>query len=124
MLELDFVLKVNTAATRHLVSCEDEQGDIDFGQAWLDWKPIFNKILKDELSKRRMDAVRIPEEVAPPPLAEPKKDVAKSKVSTDVKEEAEEEEEEVEKPKSKRVLTLKDKLKKRLKEAKAKKKKK
>jgi len=62
MLELDFVLKVNTAATRHLVSMENEQGGIDFGQAWETWEPKFKQIVKDELSKRRLGSVRIPDE--------------------------------------------------------------
>ncbi len=69
MLELDFVLKVNTAATRHLVSMEKEQGEIDFGEAWESWQPIFKNIVKRELEKRRMERVEIPEEAPPPPPA-------------------------------------------------------
>ncbi len=66
MLELDFVLKVNTAATRHLVSMEKEQGTIDFGEAWDAWQPIFKGIVKRELEKRKLGAVEVPEEVPPP----------------------------------------------------------
>jgi type IV secretory pathway ATPase VirB11/archaellum biosynthesis ATPase len=62
MLELDFVLKVNTAATRHLVAMENEQGEIDFGDAWDKWEPIFKRIVQEELSKRRLEAVHIPDE--------------------------------------------------------------
>ena len=67
MLELDFVLKVNTAATRHLVSMEKEQGEIDFGDAWEKWQPIFKEIVKKELEKRKMGRVEVPEEAPPPP---------------------------------------------------------
>jgi type IV secretory pathway ATPase VirB11/archaellum biosynthesis ATPase len=69
MLELDFVLKVNTAATRHLVSMEKEQGVIDFGEAWDTWQPIFKGIVKRELEKRKLGVVEVPEEVPPPPAA-------------------------------------------------------
>ncbi len=62
MLELDFVLKVNTAATRHLVAMENEQGGIDFGDAWDKWEPIFKRIVQEELSKRKLEAVQIPDE--------------------------------------------------------------
>ncbi len=65
MLELDFVLKVNTAAVRHLVSMESEQGDIDFSDAWDEWEPKFKQIVKDELSKRKLGRVDIPEEERP-----------------------------------------------------------
>ncbi|MBU1165838.1 Flp pilus assembly complex ATPase component TadA [Candidatus Micrarchaeota archaeon] len=61
MLELDFVLKVNTAATRHLISLEKEQGEVDFGDAWESWIPIFKKIVKSEIEKRgvqRMDPTK------------------------------------------------------------------
>ncbi|MFH1685870.1 MAG: ATPase, T2SS/T4P/T4SS family [Candidatus Micrarchaeota archaeon] len=62
MLELDFVLKVNTAATRHLVAMENEQGGIDFGDAWDKWEPIFKQIVQEELSKRKLGVVQIPDE--------------------------------------------------------------
>jgi type IV secretory pathway ATPase VirB11/archaellum biosynthesis ATPase len=91
LLELDFVLKVNTAATRHLVSMESEQGDIDFGQAWEEWEPIFKDIVKSEISKRKMGSVDIPEEAV---AVKPKASVASEptfKVSEDVEEENEEE---------------------------------
>jgi len=73
MLELDFVLKVNTAAIRHLVSMESEQGDVEFGEAWKSWEPKFKQIIKDELSKRRLGKVEIPGErqIAKPAPAAP-----------------------------------------------------
>src|SRR5512137_1119107 len=64
LLELDFVLKVNTAAGRLLVSMEQEQGEIDFGEAWLRWEPIFKEVVRTELEKRRMGGPTLPEEDA------------------------------------------------------------
>lgn len=87
LLELDFVLKVNTAATRHLVSMESEQGDIDFGKAWEEWEPIFKEIVKSELSKRKIGKVEIPEETVAPKTPAPVASVPKSRVSEDVEEE-------------------------------------
>ncbi len=72
MLELDFVLKVNTAAGRLLVSMEQEQGEIDFGEAWVRWGPIFKEVVRTELQKRRMGAPgeeEIPVAAPPPPPA-------------------------------------------------------
>ncbi|GEM_PF-362888 len=86
MLELDFVLKVNTAATRHLVSMENEQGGIDFGQAWETWEPKFKQIVQEELSKRRLGKVSIPDE--PKVAREPSvSSVPKSKALDDVEDE-------------------------------------
>ena len=56
LLELDFVLKVNTAATRLLTSMESEHGEVDFAAAWEKWQPIFKEIMRVEMQKRRMDA--------------------------------------------------------------------
>ncbi len=67
LLELDFVLKVNTAAGRLLVSMEQEQGEIDFGEAWERWVPMFKDILKTELEKRKLGAAPEELEVAAPP---------------------------------------------------------
>ncbi|MDD5340386.1 MAG: ATPase, T2SS/T4P/T4SS family [Candidatus ainarchaeum sp.] len=81
LLELDFVLKVNTAASRLLVSMEKDQGEIDFGDAWAKWEPMFKEIVKTEVEKRKLGGpVEIPEvavaapgrtvggrEVPPPP---------------------------------------------------------
>jgi hypothetical protein len=71
MLELDFVLKVNTAAGRLLVSMEAEQGEIDFGEAWTRWEPIFKDVVKTELEKRKMGGPTVPDELpdVPPPAA-------------------------------------------------------
>jgi hypothetical protein len=67
LLELDFVLKVNTAASRLLVSMEKEQGEIDFGDAWAKWEPIFKVLVKTELEKRKLGGpVEIPEVVSVP----------------------------------------------------------
>jgi len=70
LLELDFVLKVNTAASRLLVSMEKEQGEIDFGDAWVKWEPIFKEVLKTELEKRKLGGpVEIPDVPVPSPAA-------------------------------------------------------
>lgn len=71
LLELDFVLKVNTAAGRLLVSMEKEQGEIDFGDAWERWIPIFKDIMKSEIEKRKVvpGGEEEPEAVAMPPPA-------------------------------------------------------
>jgi hypothetical protein len=66
LLELDFVLKVNTAASRLLVSMEKEQGEIDFGDAWVKWEPIFREVLRTELEKRKLGGpVDVPDLPAP-----------------------------------------------------------
>jgi hypothetical protein len=68
LLELDFVLKVNTAAGRLLVSMEQEQGQIDFGDAWGRWVPIFKDVVKSELEKRRLGGpAELGEEATAPP---------------------------------------------------------
>jgi type IV secretory pathway ATPase VirB11/archaellum biosynthesis ATPase len=71
MLELDFVLKVNTAAGRLLVSMEQEQGEIDFGEAWTRWEPMFKEVVRTELEKRRASGTMLDEtpEVSAPPVA-------------------------------------------------------
>src|SRR5512137_1062594 len=72
LLELDFVLKVNTAAGRLLVSMEQEQGEIDFGEAWTRWEPIFKEVVRTELEKRRMSGPTAPDELPDvPPTAAP-----------------------------------------------------
>ncbi|MEW6721790.1 MAG: ATPase, T2SS/T4P/T4SS family [Candidatus Micrarchaeota archaeon] len=92
LLELDFVLKVNTAAGRLLVSMEKEQGEIDFGEAWEKWVPTFKAIVKGELEKRRLDAGGELEEAAlavPPPsvpAAAPRAAGPSPKTSEDVEE--------------------------------------
>ena len=72
LLELDFVLKVNTAAGRLLVSMEQEQGEVDFGDAWTRWEPTFKTILKNELEKRKLEGgAESPEEPSAPPPTRP-----------------------------------------------------
>jgi type IV secretory pathway ATPase VirB11/archaellum biosynthesis ATPase len=77
LLELDFVLKVNTAAGRLLVSMEHEQGEIDFGEAWERWTPIFKEVVRDEMQKRKLEVGEMPDEPAPPsaPVQKPKSDI-------------------------------------------------
>jgi len=77
LLELDFVLKVNTAASRLLVSMETEQGEIDFGDAWASWEPIFKDIIKTEIQKRKMGIVEGVEAVLEAPLEAPPTAVAR-----------------------------------------------
>lgn len=52
-LELDFVLRVNTEANRLLASLEDEEGQINFADAWEKWVPVFKKLVKEELAERK-----------------------------------------------------------------------
>ncbi len=52
LLELDFVLRVNTEANRHLASLESETGDIEFSRAWAEWVPKYKEIVKQELAAR------------------------------------------------------------------------
>ncbi|MFH1785277.1 MAG: ATPase, T2SS/T4P/T4SS family [Candidatus Micrarchaeota archaeon] len=97
MLELDFVLKVNTAAGRLLVSMEQEQGEIDFGEAWDRWGPIFKDVVKKDLEKRKLGVPEIPDE---PELPQPEDDI-------DDGDEPPEDEEMVEDP---RMKTLRERL--------------
>jgi type IV secretory pathway ATPase VirB11/archaellum biosynthesis ATPase len=122
MLELDFVLKVNTAATRHLVAMETETGDIDFGDAWKSWEPVFKGIVKRELEKRKLGKVEVPEAMAP---AEKAAGRSISEAETaDVEEEESEEAEEKEVVESARLgLSLKERLKRKKLAAKKRKKK-
>jgi len=93
LLELDFVLKVNTAAVRHLVSMESETGDVDFGEAWTSWEPVFKGILKREIEKRKMGKAQPPNGIPVPPAKEKPAEAKRTVVAR----ETEEVEEEVEK---------------------------
>ncbi len=73
LLELDFVLHVNTAANRLLSSMEQEEGSIDFGEAWKRWEPMFKDITKTEIQKRKMGAAPEIPSKAPPPTPPPSK---------------------------------------------------
>ncbi|NYZ74408.1 Flp pilus assembly complex ATPase component TadA [Candidatus Micrarchaeota archaeon] len=116
MLELDFVLKVNTAASRLLVSMEQEQGEIDFGEAWLKWQPIFKEVVRQDLEKRKLGAVEeveLPAGPVLPPVAGGKGGPPKSSVDVDVEEKgaSEEEEEGGEEPPPSAGPSLRDRLK-------------
>jgi type IV secretory pathway ATPase VirB11/archaellum biosynthesis ATPase len=92
LLELDFVLKVNTAAGRLLVSMEQEQGEIDFGEAWERWVPIFKEVLRTELEKRKLSGTQaaLEEPELPLPVPAPRTGAPqKPSVSEDVEEEGE-----------------------------------
>jgi len=69
LLELDFVLHVNTAANKLLAAMEKEQGSVDFTEAWKRWEPNFKDIMKREIQKRKAGAP--PEIPKPPPSAPP-----------------------------------------------------
>ncbi|MEM2909154.1 MAG: ATPase, T2SS/T4P/T4SS family [Candidatus Bilamarchaeaceae archaeon] len=56
LLEIDFVLKANTAANKLLASIETETGSVDFADAWKKWEPLFKKILKDDIESRKIKA--------------------------------------------------------------------
>ena len=106
LLELDFVLKVNTAAGRLLVSMEKEQGEIDFGDAWTRWEPIFKEIMRTEIEKRKLapggaEEPEMPAAPSPPPSRaaapagrEDEEVSAPSESAADVEEEEKPEEEE------------------------------
>lgn len=81
LLELDFVLKVNTAAGRLLVSMEQEQGEIDFGEAWERWVPIFKDVVKTELEKRKLGGPQVQEEEELPAQAPAPRAAAPSRPS-------------------------------------------
>lgn len=100
MLELDFVLKVNTAATRHLVSMESEQGDVEFGEAWESWEPIFKKVVKEELEKRKLNAGQV---LVPPPVTQPEPERKDDEEVSEDDEENEEMEDQNNEPQSKRI---------------------
>jgi len=131
LLELDFVLKINTAAGRLLVSMEQEQGEIDFGDAWASWQPLFKDILKKELEKRRLEGAPPELEALTAPAA-PAKSVAPgsgaatakpSAAEEDVEEAEEEDGEPPPKPTAKPAspsLSLKDRLKSKKEQAKKK----
>ncbi|MEW6748179.1 MAG: ATPase, T2SS/T4P/T4SS family [Candidatus Micrarchaeota archaeon] len=108
MLELDFVLKVNTAAGRLLTSMEQEHGEIDFADAWRQWDPIFKNVVATELSKRRGGVMAKVEDVpaAPPPPEEP----ATGEETPGVLEDIEEEERDEEPPRPTAKESLRDKL--------------
>ncbi len=117
MLELDFVLKVNTAANRLLVSMEQEQGEIDFGEAWLKWVPIFKEVVRQDLEKRKLGAVEeieLPSAPVLPPLAGGKAGPPKSSVDVDVEEKGgsdDEEDEGEDEPPPSAGASLRDRLK-------------
>ena len=54
-------------------------------EAWKTWEPIFKRIVKDELSKRKLGTVEIPEE------QKPAAGTLKTRVEEDVEEETKEE---------------------------------
>jgi type IV secretory pathway ATPase VirB11/archaellum biosynthesis ATPase len=117
LLELDFVLKVNTAAARLLVSMESEHGEVDFAEAWDRWQPMYKEILRIEQAKRKLDAGSSsdeePEEEAPParlPASGAK--TAPTEEASDVEEgESDAEEEAGAAPRPTTVQSLRDKLK-------------
>jgi type IV secretory pathway ATPase VirB11/archaellum biosynthesis ATPase len=94
MLELDFVLKVNTAASRLLVSMEQEQGEIDFGEAWQKWQPIFKEVVRQDLEKRQLGGVGEIELPAAPVQPVGKGGAPKPSVDEDVEEKDEDDEDE------------------------------
>ncbi len=81
LLELDFVLKVNTAANKLISSMEKEEGEVDFGEAWSRWQPIFKDVMKNEIEKRKMGKVEIPKAAAAlPPTEKPATPAKKTNV--------------------------------------------
>lgn len=128
LLELDFVLTTNTMANKLLASMETKGGDIDFAEAWEKWEGIFKKILKRELSKRKLKKPKIEETEEGVPKAEGEEELPEEE---GIEEEEPEEEIKVEKvlekksekKKKKNGVSLKEKLKKKSNALKKKKKK-
>lgn len=54
LLEIDFVLKANTAANKLLASLESENGEVDFGDAMERWTPMFKKLLQEDIEQRKL----------------------------------------------------------------------
>ena len=54
--DLDFVLNVNTAASKLLATMESEEGGLDFKEVTKRWAPIYKQLLKDELETRKKPA--------------------------------------------------------------------
>lgn len=73
LLELDFVMKVNTSANKLLSSLEKEQGSIDFKEAWTKWDPIFKTIVKNEITRRKLGAAPSLPPPSPPSAPAPSK---------------------------------------------------
>ncbi len=118
LLELDFVLKVNTEAGRLLVSMEKEHGEIDFPEAWKEWEPIFKKIVKEERAKRKMAAQEEVELAAAEPVEKTPAEQPRASISEGEEEAIEEEGEEAEPPEQESPRTRRDSLLERLREAK------
>lgn len=66
LLEIDFVLKTNTAANKLLSSMETETGEVDFAGTWKKWEPLFKKILKEDIEERKAKAAASVEKIAVP----------------------------------------------------------
>ena len=79
LIELDFTLKVNTAANKLITSMEKEEGQVDFGEAWKRWEPIFKDIMKVEIAKRKLGKVEIPKSTTTTRTATKKKSTKKKK---------------------------------------------
>lgn len=88
LLELDFVLRVNTAANKLLASMENETGEIEFADAWERWAPEFKAITKEEIEKRKIGKAPEVEKVVG---EAPKKAREKRKKTVQKEEEPEEE---------------------------------
>jgi type IV secretory pathway ATPase VirB11/archaellum biosynthesis ATPase len=56
LLEVDFILKANTAVGKLLATMEKESGEVDFSEAWKRWDPLFKKLLKEDIEERRLKA--------------------------------------------------------------------
>jgi hypothetical protein len=56
LLDLDFVLRTNTAANKLISALESEEGSVDFKEAWKKWVPMYKEILKEEIATRRKPA--------------------------------------------------------------------
>ncbi len=55
-IELDFVLDANTLANRIMLSLENENGNVDFGEAQKKWEVEYKKLVKKKLPEIKREA--------------------------------------------------------------------
>ncbi len=51
LLELDFVLRVNSTANK-LIATMEKDGRVDFAEAWKRWESMFKQLVQDEIAAR------------------------------------------------------------------------
>jgi len=54
IIDIDFVVEVNTEVNRLLASLEKDEGNIEFGSAWKKWEIIYKEMLKEHIRVREV----------------------------------------------------------------------